>query len=163
MSSASYFPFEFEAPVARLGVGKTRKAWYTVLFLPPNLEHQLPFTEHPRLRVDGEIADVPVSGAWMPTGDGRRYFIVAARLRKAAALRLGQRVEMRFRIADQDAVEVPPELTRALAAHPKAQAVWESLTPGKRRGLSHPILAAKSAPTRERRVLSTINALLSLR
>jgi hypothetical protein len=161
VSDVNYYRFAFEGPIARFGVGKSRKVWYTVLFLPTELEQDLPFAKHPRLRVDGEIGDIPVTGAWMPTGDGRRYFIVAARVRKMAALRIGQRVEMRFRIADQDAVEVPPELTRALKANREARAAWESLTPGKRRGLSHPIHAAKTAATREKRVRETITALLA--
>lgn len=100
----SFFPHRFHGPLPRFGVGRTRKDWYTALFLPAELERVLPFDEHPRLRVGGEIGeDAPVSGAWMPTGDGRRYFIVARRVMTQLRVALGDHVEMRFRIADQDA------------------------------------------------------------
>lgn len=159
MADFVYYHHNFEGPIERFGVGKTRKVWYTVLFLPTALERQLPFAAHPRLRVDGEIVEVPVTGAWMPTGDGRRYFIVAARVLKEASVGVGQQVEMRFRIADQDAVDVPPELARALRANTRAKAAWDALSAGKQRGLTHPIHSAKTTTTRERRVLETIAAL----
>ena len=69
-------PYAFEARVERFGVGRTRKVWYDVLFLPPELEAQLPFDRYPRLRMEGEIAEVAIENAWMPTGHGRRYVIV---------------------------------------------------------------------------------------
>lgn len=153
------YPHSFEGPLDRFGVGKARKVWYTVLFLPPALEADLPFKAFPRLRVDGEIADMPVTGAWMPTGDGRRYFIVAPRVLKETGFGPGDLVEMRFRIADQDAVDVPPELAAALARHPAATAVWEGLTPGKRRGLTYRVHGAKAPATRARRVAEVIAAL----
>lgn len=149
----------FEGPIDRFGVGKTRKVWYTVLFLPHELESELPFDAHPRLRVEGEIADLPVEGAWMPTGDGRRYFIVAPRVLKGAAIGVGDMVEMRFGVADQSAVDVPSELVAALARAPKAQAAWLALTPGKQRGLTHRIHGAKAPETRRRRTDEVIAVL----
>ncbi len=154
------YPFAFEGPLSRHGVGKgERVLWYAVLFLPPELAAELPFARHPRLRVEGEIADVPVAGAWMPTGDGRRYFIVSPAVRKATQARLGTLLDMRFRVADQDAVEVPEALARALAADPAAQAAWDVLTPGRRRGLAHLVGAAKTEPTRARRVAEVLAAM----
>ena len=149
----------FEGPIDRFGVGKTRKVWYTVLFMPAELEAELPFDRCPRMRVDGEIADVPVTGAWMPTGDGRRYFIVAPRVMKDGAVTVGSMVEMRFAIADQNAVDVPPELAKALLGNPDASEAWDALTPGKQRGMTHQIHGAKTAHTRARRVAEAIKAL----
>jgi hypothetical protein len=143
--------YSFEGQIDRFGVGKTRKLWYTVLFLPPDVEAELPFGTFPRLRVEGEIADLPVEGAWMPTGDGRRYFIVAPRVLKGAEVGLGDSVEMRFGVADQNAVDVPAELAAALALYPAARTAWEALTPGKQRGLTHRIHGAKAPTTRRRR------------
>mgnify|MGYP001766017924 CR=1 FL=1 len=71
------FPHRFEGPLDRFGVGRERKVWYNVLLLPAAWESVLPFESFPRLRVKGEIADLPFEGAWIPTGDGRRYVIVA--------------------------------------------------------------------------------------
>lgn len=157
----SRYPHVFEAPLRRHGVGRERVIWYVVLFLPPHLEGDLPFARYPRLRVEGEIGDVPVAGAWMPTGDGHRYFIVSPTVRKATGARLGTMLEMRFRIADQDAVEILDVLARALAAEPRARLAWDALTPGYQRGLAHRVNAAKTDPTRDRRVAEVIAELLA--
>ena len=130
-----------------------------MLFLPADLEGVLPFARYPRLRVDGEIADIPISGAWIPTGDGRRYIIVAPRVVRDAGVRVGSLVEMRFRIADQDAVDMPEALSAALALDPAAANVWSNLTPGKKRGFAHIVHGAKTDPTRTRRVAEVIAAL----
>jgi len=156
------FTHEFEAPLSTHGVGKSRVIWYQVLFLPKPLAKTLPLRAHPRLRVRGEIVDIPVAGAWMPVGDGRHYFIVSQAVRKGTNARLGDMLDMRFVVDDQDRVDVPPALARALAARPELQAVWEGLTPGKRRGLAHLVTQAKSNPTVQRRIQDVMDALVDL-
>ena len=157
------FPFSFEGEIDRFGVGRSRVIWYTVLFLPPALEGQLPFGNYPRLRVNGEIADLPVEGAWMPTGDGRRYFIVAPSILKGADLKIGSLAKMRFDIADQNAVDIPAELSRALSENHEARRVWTMLTPGRQRGLTHLVHSAKTDTTRARRVQDVIATLTGSR
>lgn len=152
------YPHAFEAPLERHGVGRDRKLWYNVLFLPAATAAQLPLAAHPRLRVEGEIADVPVANAFIPAGDGRHYVIVSPEVIAAAALRLGQRVGMRFRIADQDAVAVPPDLALALSRDSAAQSAWGALTVGRRRALSHFVDSAKQAATRARRIAAVMAA-----
>ena len=157
--SAFGLPSSFEAPIDRFGVGRERKIWYNVLFLPPALENVLPFAVYPRLRVEGEIADVPFEGGWIPTGDGRRYVIVSPRILRDARTGVGEIVEMRFKIADQTAVDVPAELLAALRENPDVNDIWRLLTPGKRRAFTHRVHGTKSASTRARRVAEIIAAL----
>lgn len=64
----AYLAHTFEAPLSRHGVGKTMVIWYFVLFLPEAVALTLPLKQYRRLRVVGEIRDVPVEGAWTPTG-----------------------------------------------------------------------------------------------
>jgi Bacteriocin-protection, YdeI or OmpD-Associated/Domain of unknown function (DUF1905) len=146
------FTHEFEAPLSAHGVGRSRVIWYQVLFMPERLARELPFKEHPRLRVRGEIADIPVTGAWMPAGDGRHYFIVSPAVRKGTGARLGDLLEMRFFVDDQARVDVPAALAEALAAKPRLLSAWQALTPGKRRGLAHRVAQARSSATEQRRV-----------
>jgi len=153
------FTHEFEAPLELHGVGKGRVIWYHVLFMPAALALDLPLKTHPRLRVRGEIVDVPVAGAWMPCGDGRHYFIVSPAVRKGTGARLGDMLDMRFVIDDQDRVDVPAELTRALGAQPQLEKVWMGLTPGQRRGHAYQVAAAKSAATEQKRVQAVLDAL----
>jgi hypothetical protein len=148
----SFYPHDFEGRIERFGVGRDRKVWYKVLFLPERFEAVPPFDRLATVRVDGEMADVPVAGAWMPTGDGRRWFIVSPHVLRTAEIKLGSVVEMRFRIDDQNRVDVPDALAAALANDADARAAWDALTPGKRRGLAHGVKAAKSPETIRKRV-----------
>lgn len=153
------FTHEFEAPLSTHGVGKSRVIWYHVLFMPAHLARSLPLDVHPRLRVRGEIVDIPVAGAWMPTGDGGHYFIVSPAVRKGTGARLGDMLDMRFVIDDQDRVDVPAALQDALHGRPEMRQVWERITPGKRRGLAHRVAQAKSAATIQRRIQEVMDTL----
>ena len=154
-----YFTHSFQAPIARHGVGKDRIVWYKVLFLPPKLEADLPFETWPRLRVEGEIAEVPVRGAWMPVGDGRRYFIVSPEVRAATGLDLGDEVDMRFRVDDQDHVDVPPPHLAAIRTDAQISDLWNDLTAGKKRMFSHHVGTAKTPPTEQRRIDEALSAI----
>lgn len=154
-----YFPHTFEGPIERHGVGRSRVIWYNVLFLPQALASELPFDRHPRLRVEGEVADVAVAGAWMPAGDGRRYFMVSPPVLKAAGVGLGAVVEMRFRVDDQDRVDVPESLAAGLRSDLAARRVWDGLTPGKQRGVTHIVRGARTAETERKRVAEVLAAL----
>ena len=156
----AYFTHEFEAVISEFGVGKSRKVWYRVVFMPEEFEDQLPFGQYPRLRVDGEIADIPIANAFIPTGDGRRYLIVSPAVMKGAGLAIGDTVTVRFRIADQDSVEVPVALANALEKNPSAADIWSAITPGKKRALAHHVGNAKTKPTIEKRVNEALKALV---
>lgn len=154
------FTHEFEAPLSMHGVGKSRVIWYQVLFLPEPLAQRLPLGQYPRLRVRGEIVDIPVAGAWIPAGDGRHYFIVSPAVRKGTGARLGDMLDMRFVVDDQDRVDVPEVLQSELNARPELREAWQRLSPGKRRGMAHLVAQAKSSATAMRRVQEVIDALL---
>ncbi|WP_300039268.1 YdeI/OmpD-associated family protein [uncultured Roseobacter sp.] len=147
-----YFTHDFVGEIALHGVGKARVITYKVLFMPPRFESELPFRTYLRLRVEGEIADVPVRGAWMPVGDGRRYFIVSPDVKANTGLDVGDEVEMRFRIDDQDYVDVPAALQAALNQDELALAQWARLTAGKKRMFTNHVMSAKTTPTEQRRV-----------
>ncbi|MEM6483464.1 MAG: YdeI/OmpD-associated family protein [Pseudomonadota bacterium] len=155
----SYFTHEFEAVISEFGVGKTRKVWYRVVFMPATLEGELPFAQFPRLRIDGEIADVPIANAFMPTGDGRRYLIVSPEVMKGASLSVGDKVSVRLRVADQDHVDVPDSLTLAIDSLQPAKLIWDGLTAGKRRALAFHVSNAKTPPTQAKRIAEVIEAL----
>ncbi len=155
----TYFTHEFEDQISLQGVGVKKVITYKVLFMPPRFENELPFKQYPRLRVEGEIADVPVRGALMPVGDGRRYFIVSPEVIKQTGLDVGDMVEMRFRIDDQDHVDIPTSLQSALREDDAANALWDKLTAGKKRMFTFHVSSAKTAPTEARRVAEAMEAI----
>lgn len=155
----SYFTHSFEDVIALQGVGKKKVLIYKVLFMPPHFEQELPFDVYPRLRVEGEIAEVSVRGAWMPVGDGRRYFIVSPEVKKQTGFDVGDLVEMQFRVDDQDHVDIPHSLQLALNEDDATNAEWEGLTAGKKRMFTFHVASAKTAPTEARRVAEAMEAI----
>jgi hypothetical protein len=152
---SGFFPHEFTTRVTRHDVGTYR---YTVVFLPEEIAVRLPLDRHPRLRVSGEVGEVPFSGAWQPVR-GRWYLMLSKELLRDAGLGPGATATVRFRVEDQDAVEVPEALRLALEADLAARGAWEGMSAGKRRGLAHRVGSARTAATAARRVAEVLAAL----
>ncbi|MEM9184961.1 MAG: YdeI/OmpD-associated family protein [Planctomycetota bacterium] len=152
------YPFEFEATIELHDFGRMA---YSVVYVPPAIAERLPIAEHPRLRVTGEVNGKRFDGALNPAGKGRHYLILSKRFLKPCRAEVGDKVWVQFDIADQDAVDTPEELLRALEANAAAAKAWQSLTPGKQRGLVYRVSSAKRAETRERRVEEVIEALIA--
>ena len=152
----TYFTHSFEATIV-----KPEKSQYHIAFiyLPKELESELPFDKYPKLRIEAEIGEYPLDCALQPH-DGKRYMMLSKRVLKESGLSVGDEVEVRFRIADQDAVNVPEELQAALDADLKALEKWNALTPGKRRGFAFRVASAKRADTKRRRVEEILNQIL---
>ena len=56
---------------------------------------------------------------------------------KRAECSVGDWVNVRFNIDDQDVVDLPEALVAALAADRKFSAAWKKLTAGKKRGIAY--------------------------
>jgi len=145
-----YYPHQFEAAVSYHDVGSDRYA-YTVVYLPPEIIEALPLKQFPRLRVSGEIEDVPFDASLTPVR-GDWYILLSKKILKAMDAAVGDNVSVRFRIADQDAVQVPPALAAALKSDRKMRELWEAQTAGKKRGLAHRVASAKTTPTIDKRI-----------
>jgi hypothetical protein len=137
------------------------RANYVVAFLPKKLIRELPLSENPRLRIDGEINGFRFNNALHPA-NGKWYVLVPKRTRTKCRIELGSEVFIQFNVGDQNAVDVPQELSRALEVNERANSVWNELTPGKRRGFAYRVNSAKRRETRENRVDEVIEHLLKL-
>ena len=151
-----YFTYRFEGEVVYHFVGTYR---YTVVFLPDDLRVELPLERYPRLRIAGEVGEMPVEGAWQPV-EGRWYLMLSKAVLRGAPARVGDVIEVRFNVVDQDEVEIPADLAAALAQNETASERWQALTVGKRRGLAHLVASAKRPETRSARVATAIDRLL---
>ncbi|MEM9385451.1 MAG: YdeI/OmpD-associated family protein [Pseudomonadota bacterium] len=145
-----FFDHEFEAPICHHDVGSTRYR-YTVVFLPDALKTVLPLEEFPRLRISGEVNDHPLEASLTPVR-GEWYVLLSKSLLKAIDSTVGDTVAVRFRVADQDAVEVPASLRQALAGDAELEALWAASSAGKQRALAYRVASAKTAPTQEKRI-----------
>lgn len=151
----TWFPHSFEGAIVRHNLGTYQ---YTVVFLPPGIADELPFGTTPRLRFTGEFNDLPFSGAWQPSR-GHWYVMLSKPLLRDAGVGVGDEVEIRFRIEDPNAVDVPNALNQAILEDSNANAAWQSLSAGKQRALAYRVAGAKSVPTRDRRIDEVMAAL----
>jgi hypothetical protein len=87
---------------------------------------------------------------------------VSAANRAASGLAAGDEVDLDVELdtAPRE-ITVPADLVAALAAEPAAQAAFGALSYSNRRRIVQAIEGAKTAPTRERRVVKTVADLLS--
>lgn len=151
----TYFTHRFETRIARHAAGTYH---YTVVYLDPALEADLPLDRHARLRIEADIAGIPVKGAWQPAR-GRWYLMLPKSPLKAAGLGIGSTVEVAFRVISQDDVDIPDELAALLARKARVRKAWEALSAGKQRGLAYFVSSAKRVETRSAR-LATVEAVL---
>lgn len=145
----SFFDHGFEGPICLHDVGSD-KSQYTVVYLPPELATDLPLKEHPRLRVEGEIAELPFNGAWQPS-KGLWYLMMPKTIMANADLAVGDTVEVSFSVADQNHVDMPDELSALLKQDKAFAKRWDTLTPGKQRGYAYLVSSAKQSTTRVKR------------
>jgi hypothetical protein len=143
-------PLEEYVISPKSGVG--RSLTYRVVFLEPRLESELTFSKGSRLRIEGELEDVPVHLAWQSAPGRGHYLMVSPALVRQLKLNLGDKVTVRFNPVPEDTVVLPEVLANALRASSKYRKLWAALTPGRQRGLSSFVSAVRSPEARARRV-----------
>lgn len=151
-----FYPYEYLTEVTIRDFGKYH---YVCVNLPPEIEEGLPFDQHPRLRVKGEMAGMDFEGAWQPQKDGPRWLMVPKHIQKATGLQIGDQIHLAFGVADQNAVTEPPELQDALQEAPEAREAWDALSPGKRRGMCYTVEKAKAPATKQKRIAEIFDQL----
>lgn len=158
----SFYRYSMTGPLELYVIGSKstpRVLTYKVLFASPELERELPFSKSPRIRIEGEIEDIPVSCAWQPAGDRGHYVMVSPAVVRSLGVAPNDLLTLRFNLAPPDAVEVPDELREAIAKKARRQKLWDALTPGRRRGLAHLVASAKTMPVRLKRAALVVEKL----
>jgi hypothetical protein len=147
---SSTAPLEEHVISAKSGVG--RSLTYRVVFLEPRLESALTFGKGSRLRIEGELENLPVNLAWQSAPGRGHYLMVSPALVRQLKLKLGDAVTVRFNPVAEDTVVLPETLENALRASSKHRKLWAALTPGRQRGLSAFVTAVRSPEAQARRV-----------
>ncbi len=128
-----------------------KAASWTFLVLPKGASSKLPTRN--QTTVKGTLNGQPFRATLEPDGQRSHWLKVNSRLREAARARAGDTVTLEIAPAGAEAESrVPADLRKALAAAPKARALWSDLTPVARRDWIQWITTAKQAETRARRV-----------
>ena len=143
--------FAFEGQVIPMEWGKSV---YTVLPLPDDVAEAL--CAQGAKRVDVEMNDCPFNMALTKAPVLDQVFVYAGKKVLAeAGIEPGDRIVIRMRKADQDAVDVPNDLSLAIRQAGVMEA-WDALTPGRKRGMVHTVVSAKREETRLGRVAKLI-------
>ncbi len=147
----------FSAKLLRPAAPPKADSW-SFLTLPKNASTKLP--SRGMTTVEGTINGFPFRATLEPDGQKSHWLKVDRKMREAAGADPGDVVTLE--IAPSEEVlepKVPADLRKALAAVPKAKAVWSEITPKARIDWIHWIVSAKQAETRTRRIKNACSML----
>jgi hypothetical protein len=149
----------FKAKLHRPAESEKADSW-TFLILPKDASAKLP--SRGMTAIEGAINSVPFQATLEPDGQKSHWLRVDRKLREAAGADAGDVVTLEIAPAgEQLEPRVPADLRKALAAAPKARALWSDITLIARRDWIHWITSAKQAETRARRIKNACSMLAS--
>ncbi len=140
----------FKATLVRPETTANASAW-AFLVLPRSASAKLP--TRGITTVDGTINGHPFRATLEPDGQRSHWLKVDKKMREAAGANMGDVVTLEITpVERQPEPRMPAGLRKALAAAPKARALWSDITPIARRDWIHWMTSAKRPETRARRI-----------
>jgi hypothetical protein len=144
------FKIRFKAKLLR-PAAPAKAGFWTFLTLPKAASAKLP--SRGMTTVEGTINGFPFRATLEPDGQKSHWLKVNRKLREAADADAGDVVTLEIAPSGEELEpRVPADLRKALAAAPKARALWSDITPNARRDWIQWITSAKLSETRARRV-----------
>lgn len=141
---------QFEAKLLRPAEPGRGGDW-TFLILPKEASAKLP--TRAMVTVEGTINDCPLRATLEPDGQRSHWLKVSRKMREAAGAVAGDIVSLEIKPVEKEPEpRVPADFRTALAANPKARAMWREITPAARRDWVQWIVSAKRPETRARRI-----------
>ena len=128
-----------------------KTATWTFLTLPRNASAKLP--SRGMTSVEGTMNGIQFCATLEPDGQKGHWLKVNEKLRKSAGAKVSDVVMLEIApMAMEPEPKVPADLRKALAAAPKARALWSEITPVARRDWIQWITSGKRAETRALRI-----------
>jgi hypothetical protein len=147
----------FKAKLFRPAESEKAGSW-TFLILPKNASAKL--DSRSMTAIEGTINGFAFQAMLEPDGQKSHWLKVDRKLSEAAGADAGDVVTLEIApAAEEPEPEVPADLRKALAAAPKARALWSDITPIARKDWIHWIVSAKQAETRARRIKNACSML----
>jgi hypothetical protein len=147
----------FKAKLFRPAESEKGESW-TFLTLPKDASAKLP--SRGMTAIEGTINGLAFQAVLEPDGQKSHWLRVDRKLGADAGADAGDVVTLEIApAADEPEPTVPADLRKALAAAPKARALWSDITPIARRDWILWITSAKQADTRERRIKNACSML----
>jgi hypothetical protein len=140
----------FKAKLLRPAKTANGSSW-SFLILPRSASAKLP--TRGMTTVAGAINGYPFRATLEPDGQKSHWLKVDRKMREAAGAEVGDVVPLEIMsVGKEPEPRVPADLRKALAAAPKARALWSEITTVARRDWIHWITSAKRLETRARRI-----------
>jgi len=149
----------FSVKLLRPATSEKAGSWI-FLTLPKEASAKLP--SRGMTTVEGIINGSPFRATLEPDGQKSHWLKVDRKMSEAAGADAGDVVTLEIApLAEEPEPAVPADLRKALAAAPKARALWSDITPMARRDWIHWITSAKQAETRTRRIKNACSMLVA--
>jgi hypothetical protein len=133
-------------------------ASWSFVILPKNASAKL--RTRGMTAIEGAINDHPFRASLAPDGQGSHWLKVNRKMREEAGAQVGDIITLEIvPAAKEPEPGVPADLRKALAAAPKARALWSDITPVARRDWIHWITSARRPETRARRIVNACEML----
>jgi hypothetical protein len=159
MDSMTLPKIRFKSRLLRPTEAAKRSAW-AFLILPASASARLPTRN--AITVEGIINGHSFKAVLLPDGEKSHWLKVTASMLKGAAAGVDDIVTLEITPSDKELeTKVPPDLRKALAAAPRARALWTQITPIARRDWIQWIISAKQPETRVRRISNACDMLAS--
>ena len=140
----------FSAKLLRPATTEKVGSWM-FLTLPKDASSKLP--SRGTTGIEGTINGFPFRATLEPDGQKSHWLRVDRKMREGAGAEAGDVVTLEIApAAEEPEPKVPADFRKALAAAPKARALWSDITPVARRDWIQWITSAKQPETRVRRV-----------
>jgi len=147
----------FKAKLFRRAESEKAGSW-TFLVLPKAASAKLP--SRGMTAIEGTINGFAFQAMLEPDGQNSHWLKLDRKLSEGARAEAGDIVTLEITPAGEELEpEVPADLRKALAATPKARALWSDITPIARRDWIHWIISAKQPETRARRIKNACSML----
>jgi hypothetical protein len=137
------------------------KTGWRYIEIPADLAQQLKPGNKKSFRVKGTLDDLAVSGvALMPMGEGNFIMALKADIRKGIRKETGAMLHVKLEVHEDFKVEIPADLAACFEFDPEAETQFMSLPRSHRDYFINWINSAKTAETRAKRIVNTVNAML---
>jgi hypothetical protein len=137
------------------------KTGWTYIEIPANIATQMKPDNKKSFRVRGMLDALPVGGlALMPMGEGNFIMALKADIRKKLHKNAGATLHCKLEEDVDYKVEIPADLQECFDFEPEAVEFFNSLAKSHREYFIKWINEAKTAETRAKRIVNTVNAML---
>ena len=149
---------QFTTTICKFGARGEKTGW-TYVEIPADLAQELKPGNRKEFKVKGKLDDHRISRvSVLPMGNGVFILPLNAGMRRALGKRQGATLTLQLQ-EDRSEFVFNPDFMACLEDEPDARRFFESLTGSHQRYFSKWIDSAKTAPTREKRILRAVNAL----